>query len=132
MTPSAKREVLAVLVQEHHVPVRRACQAVRLSRAAYYQTDNGPEFSLAFVLAVERACIRHRYIRPRCPQQNGKVERSHRIDNEEFWSRHSFGLFETAEAALGGWERVYNEVRFSMALGGRTPAEKLAAVLAAA
>jgi hypothetical protein len=36
------------------------------------------------------------------------------------------------EAALGGWERVYNEVRFSMALDGRTPAEKLAAVLAAA
>ena len=37
MTPSAKREVLAVLVQEHHLPVRRACQAVRLSRAAYYR-----------------------------------------------------------------------------------------------
>ena len=37
MTPSAKREVLAVLVQEHHVPVQRACQAVRLSRAAYYR-----------------------------------------------------------------------------------------------
>ena len=37
MTPSAKREALAVLVQEHGVPVRRACQVVRLSRAAYYQ-----------------------------------------------------------------------------------------------
>src|SRR5262249_49671208 len=37
----------------------------------------------------------------------------HRIDEEEFWSRHSFELFETAEAALGGWERVYNELRFS-------------------
>lgn len=37
MTPSAKREVLAVLVREHHLPVRRACQAVRLSRAAYYR-----------------------------------------------------------------------------------------------
>jgi hypothetical protein len=37
VTPSAKREVLAVLVQEHHLPVRRACQAVRLSRAAYYR-----------------------------------------------------------------------------------------------
>jgi hypothetical protein len=29
--------------------------------------------------------MRHRYIKPRRPQQNGKVERSHRIDNEEFW-----------------------------------------------
>jgi putative transposase len=37
VTPSAKREVLAVLVHEHHVAVRRACQAVRLSRAAYYR-----------------------------------------------------------------------------------------------
>ena len=37
MTPSARREVLAVLVQEHRISVRRACQAVRLSRAAYYR-----------------------------------------------------------------------------------------------
>ncbi len=37
MTPSAKREVVAVLVGDHGVPVRRACQAVRLSRAAYYR-----------------------------------------------------------------------------------------------
>jgi putative transposase len=37
VTPSAKREVLAMLVHEHGVPVRRACQAVRLSRAAYYR-----------------------------------------------------------------------------------------------
>jgi hypothetical protein len=35
-------------------------------------------------------------------------------------------------AQLGDWERVYNEHRFSMALNGRTPAEKLAAVLKAA
>jgi transposase InsO family protein len=34
--------------------------------------------------------------------------------------------------AIRQWERVYNEVRFSVALKGRTPAEKLAAVLAAA
>ena len=37
MTPSAKREVLGMLVHEHGVAVRRACQAVRLSRAAYYR-----------------------------------------------------------------------------------------------
>ena len=75
---------------------------------------------------VTRTC------QPRRPEQNGKVERSHRIDAEEFWGRHAFELFEAAAAALGQWERVYNELRFSMALNGRTPAEKLAAVLAAA
>ena len=96
------------------------------------QPDHGAEFSFAFVLAVERRGIRHRYIRPRCPEQNGKVERSHRIDHDEFWGRRNFDTFEDAATQLRGWERVYNEDRFSMALHGRTPAEKLAAVLRAA
>jgi len=96
------------------------------------QSDHGTEFSFGFVLAIERAGIRHRYIRPGCPQQNGKVERGHRIDAEEFWDRHAFELFEVAAVALGQWERVYNELRFSMALNGRTPTEKLAAAVLAA
>jgi transposase InsO family protein len=71
--------------------------------------------------------IRHRYIRPRRPQQNGKVERSHRIDHEEFWSRQRFADFDTAVTALRAWESTYNYGRFSLAVQGRTPAEKLAA-----
>ena len=92
------------------------------------QCDNGREFPLEFALAVEAAGIRHRYIRPRRPQQNGKVERSHRIDHEEFWGRHRFADFETATTALRQWETRYNHERLSLALKGRTPAEKLAAV----
>jgi len=34
--------------------------------------------------------------------------------------------------ALRGWERTYNYERFSLALQGRTPAEKLAGVLPSA
>lgn len=49
-----------------------------------------PSKQLAFRLAVEGAGMRHRYIKPRRPPQNGKVERSHRIDSEEFWGRHNF------------------------------------------
>src|SRR5215470_10934088 len=59
------------------------------------QCDHGQEFSLAFVLAVETADIRHRYIRLRRPQQNSKVERSHEIDQDEFWGA----------AALPGFRR---------------------------
>jgi transposase InsO family protein len=92
------------------------------------QCDHGQEFSFAFVLGVEAAGIRHRYIRPRRPQQNGKVERSHRIDQEEFWGRHRFQDFTAAAAALRDWETTYNYERFSLALQGRTPAEKLAAL----
>lgn len=70
------------------------------------QTDHGPEFPFSFVLAVERRGIKHRYIRPRCPEENGKVERTHRIDQEEFWGRQGFATFEAAEAQPGDWERI--------------------------
>jgi len=89
------------------------------------QTDNGSEFPLAFRLTCEEVGIEHRYTRPRRPQQNGKVERSHRIDNEEFWTKQSFRNFEQASGALPEWQRFYNHERFSMALRGRTPAERL-------
>ena len=91
------------------------------------QCDNGSEFPLAFKLAVEAAGIRHRYIKPRRPQQNGKVERSHRVDQEEFWSRHTFATRSEAELPLADWERRYNHERFSLALHGLTPVEKLQA-----
>ena len=95
------------------------------------QCDNGTEFSLAFALTVQEAGIRLRYIRPRRPQQNGKVERSHRIDAEEFWRREAPPDFMTALAALQAWERRYNFERFSVALKGETPAEKLQRLLPA-
>jgi len=90
------------------------------------QCDHGSEFPLHFRLSVEALGIRHRYIRPRRPQQNGKVERSHRIDHDEFWSRHRFRSFDEAADALRRWEHVYNVERFSLALNGRTPAEVIA------
>src|SRR5262249_2420427 len=109
----------------------RQVQAALPFRIRQLQTDNGNEFSLAFKLTVEEAGIAYRYIRPRRPQQNGKVERSHRIDHEEFWSRQRLASYGEAEIALRAWERHYNIERFSMALRGQTPAEKLAARLAA-
>jgi transposase InsO family protein len=93
------------------------------------QCDNGTEFALTFALTVQEAGIRLRYIRPRQPQQNGKVERSHRIDTEEFWRREAPPDFMTALPALQAWERRYNFARFSVALKGETPAEKLQRLL---
>ena len=34
---------------------------------------------------LENLDIRHVYIRPRTPHLNGKVERSHRVDDQEFY-----------------------------------------------
>jgi transposase InsO family protein len=114
LTPACSLAFLSELRRAFPFPIRRL------------QCDNGREFPLAFALAVEQVGIRHRYIRPRRPQQNGKVERSHRIDHEEFWSRQPFPDFDAAATALRAWETRYNYGRFSLALKGQTPAEKLA------
>ena len=37
LTPSAKREAIRILTVEHGLPIVRACQVARLSRAAYYK-----------------------------------------------------------------------------------------------
>jgi len=93
------------------------------------QVDNGTEFPLAFDRAVQEAGIRLRHIAPRRPEQSGNVERSHRIDEEECWSRSSFDGLTSAAHALRVWEHQYNHDRFSMALQGLTPAEKLASFI---
>jgi len=59
--------------------------------------------------------------------QRKRSRRSHRIDHEEFWSRHDFGDLTHASEVLRRWEHAYNHERFSLALQGRTPIEKLTA-----
>jgi hypothetical protein len=51
------------------------------------RTDNGHEFQAQFHWHVEDLGIRHAYIKPASPQLNGKVERSHRTDEQEFLHR---------------------------------------------
>lgn len=63
------------------------------------QTDNGIEFTynqekVKVIHPMDKYClannIYHHKIRPRTPRHNGKVERSHRNDNERFYSFLSF------------------------------------------
>ncbi len=49
------------------------------------RTDNGHEFQTKFHWYLEDQGISHAYIKPRTPRLNGKVERSHRTDKEEFY-----------------------------------------------
>jgi hypothetical protein len=71
---------------------------------SFNATDS--EFPLAFALAVQAAGIRHRYIRPHRPQQNGRIQRSHRIDQEQFRECHVFAIIDEAEGPLGAWEHT--------------------------
>ena len=102
-----------------------------LDLPAGWDVNNGHEFPFAFALAVQAVGIRPPYIKPRRPQQNGKVERSHRIDQEDFGGRRRFDDFDSAAVGRRDWERHYNHERFSLALQARTPAEKLAALMPA-
>jgi transposase InsO family protein len=59
------------------------------------RTDNGHEFQAQFHWHVEDQGIRHVYIKPNSPQLNGKVERSHRTDDEEFYQLLSLPMTST-------------------------------------
>jgi transposase InsO family protein len=92
------------------------------------QTDNGAEFGPQFHWHVLDKGIQHRYIRPRRPYLNGKTERSHRIDDEEFY-RQLDGVVISSVAEfndlLQEWERFYNYARPHGSLQGQTPYERL-------
>jgi transposase InsO family protein len=89
------------------------------------QTDNGAEFATEFTFALDQQGIHHRRIRPRTPRLNGKVERSHRTDEQEFYSKHQFQDLEDMKKKLLAWEKHYNLERGHMALNGETPVERL-------
>jgi transposase InsO family protein len=95
------------------------------------QTDNGAEFQSRFHWHLESHDIRHVYIRPKTPHLNGKVERSHRVDEQEFYQlldkdriADDIHLFNDK---LREWEDYYNYHRPHGALDGQTPYERLMA-----
>ncbi len=89
------------------------------------RTDNGHEFQAKFHWHVENKGIRHAYIKPSLPQLNGKVERSHRSDQQEFYQLLSYKGDVDLEAKLVEWERLYNLARPHGAHDGKTPYEAL-------
>jgi transposase InsO family protein len=97
-------------------------------RVDVVQTDNGSEFQAAFHWHLHDLGVQHVYIKPATPRLNGKVERSHRIDAEEFYRMLSGVVVDDAELfneKLQEWERFYNFERPHGALGGQTPYERL-------
>ena len=92
------------------------------------QTDNGAELQSGFAWHLRDLGIRHVYIKPATPRLNGKVEGSHRIDNDEFYRMldgvliDDTGLF---NEKLQEWEHFYNFHRPHGGLGGQTPYERL-------
>jgi transposase InsO family protein len=83
------------------------------------QTDNGAEFTrrllptgqrmpTLFEASLKQCGIRHKLIKPYTPRHNGKVERSHRKDNEYFYATHRFYSFNDFKKQLAAHNRKYN------------------------
>ena len=85
------------------------------------QTDNGTEFTKRFIGAKEGDLtlfekqlkaygIAHQKIKPYTPRHNGKVERSHRRDNEYFYALNHFSSFEEYNRKLAEWNLFTNDL----------------------
>lgn len=69
--------------------------------------------------------IVHKYIRPHCPWQNGKVERFNRTLATEWAYRQVFTTNEERSAALPHFLDYYNHHRRHSALNGQPPSSRL-------
>ena len=101
------------------------------------QTDNGFEFTnrlswqaflknkkTLFEKTLEELEIEYRTIKPHTPKQNGRVERSHRKDQERFYYNKVFCSLEDLRNRGADWRKEYNN--FPMRpLGWLSPKEFL-------
>lgn len=81
------------------------------------QTDNGTEFTNdddrtdkknSFQKAIKQLDMSLRRTRPYSPWQNGRVERSHRVDQEISYDRHTFYSKKQLIKAVARHEYKYN------------------------
>jgi len=118
-------------------------KVIRISpfRIRAIKTDNGSNFTNryvgyakstdpmnprlhAFDLVCQKKNIIHYLIDPGKPAQNGKVERSHRSDQEIFYDRNRFKTLSDLKRKLRIWNREYNNLEHC-GLNGKTPNEML-------
>ena len=110
--------------------VKRAINYFRYSPETI-QTDNGFEFTYprdykrthSFDIFCNQLEIQHKLIRPRTPWHNGKVERSHRNDQERFYNFLSFYSFEDLKVQMYRYMRRSNKIPMAV-LGWISPIER--------
>lgn len=95
------------------------------------QTDNGTEFThvkeTKRVHPLDILCsnlnIKHQLIRPRTPRHNGKVERSHRNDQERFYNHLKFYSFDDLKQQMKQYLIRSNKIPMQV-LDWKSPLEK--------
>lgn len=99
------------------------------SESIKIQTDRGHEFQARCRWLVEGQGMQHRYIRPRTSKVNGKVERSHRTDQEEFYQLLTYTDDVDLNNRLNSWENFYNFDRPHQSFDGKRPYEVMTGCL---
>ena len=85
------------------------------------QTDRGKEFfAYCFQERLQEYGIKFRPIKPRSPHLNGKVERSHQTDLQEFYATADLKDPQLNDR-LEEWQFHYNWFRPHGSLGGKSP-----------
>lgn len=94
---------------------------------AVIRCDNGPEYLSEAVQqwAKERG-VRLDFIQPGQPQQNAYIERYNRTVRYDWLAQTVFDTIEAVQESGTRWLWTYNNERPNMAIGGITPAMKLA------
>ena len=95
------------------------------------QTDNGSEFTHTSktdrIHPLDLLClqldIQHKTIRPKTPWHNGKVERSHRNDQERFYNHLLFYSYDDLQKQMKRYLRRSNRIPMSV-LGWQSPVQK--------
>lgn len=94
----------------------------------YTGTNKRSDMTVKTIHAFDQFCaangIIHYLIDPGKPAQNGKVERSHRSDQETFYDRNVFRSFSDLQKKLRRWNMEYNDLEHC-GLNGKTPNEML-------
>lgn len=87
--------------------------------------DKKPKMHV-FTRTCHQYDIEHILIKPATPQLNGKVERSHQTDEEEFYRVSKAQSLDELRRRYKRWLLFYNYQRLHSSLGYKTPAERLA------
>jgi transposase InsO family protein len=115
--------------------------AIAPFRIRALKTDNGSNFTNRYTgylkssdpmnprlhdfdLVCQKYNIIHYLIDPGKPSQNGKVERSHREDQEKFYELKKFRTLRELERKIKIWNEEYNNLEHC-SLNGKTPNEML-------
>lgn len=77
-----------------------------------------------FDIKCQKYGIKHYLIDPGKPAQNGRVERSHRSDQELFYDKITYSSFEELEYRLKLWNMYYNDLEHC-SLNGLSPNQAL-------